>query len=295
MIVRRWLAYGCILVGLLLIVGGTAQAGWNAWVTYRVKADVRARLSQEAGMLSPAVRSPASVPQVKASTPLTSPGSSPASRPTVVPAPTRNPTPTTALRSSPPKAIAPTASPPPLPTPTPTPLPPAPPVWLRIPALGIDTPVVPVYPTRVQRGDWWFQTWETADYAAGYHVGSAYPGQPGNVVISGHNNIAGAVFRPLSVLGDEDVPFPEGAAVYLTDANGRTFLYRFAALYKVREVGATPAERAQNARFIASTQEPVLTLVTCWPVTGNTHRVIVRAILVGEVTERVMQSTNAWR
>ncbi len=303
----RWITRLSLGAGIVLILAAALYVGWQTWTAYQVKADVLARLNQ--------ARQEAQVDSTVAETPsrdvrrkevrVGSEGIDVLSRdgrfrraPRVAPElsmahevlevlartpadiPNRDTPPTReqpALASSPPQVPA-------VPRPTPTPEPGAPPVWISIPALGIDVPVVPVEPTIVQVGNFRFRTWETADYAAGYHVGTAYPGQAGNVVIAGHNNIKGAVFRPISVLGNPDVPFPEGIAVYVTDARGRVFLYRFAEMYKVREAGASLEERIRNASFIAPTEEPVLTLITCWPVTGNTHRVIVRATLVGEVT-----------
>jgi len=35
--------------------------------------------------------------------------------------------------------------------------------------------------------------------------------------------------------------------------------------------------RQENARWIAPTDDERLTLVTCWPYTNNTHRVVVVA------------------
>jgi len=46
--------------------------------------------------------------------------------------------------------------------------------------------------------------WQVADFAAGFHRGSAYPGHPGNTVIAGHNNIRGRAFRHLLDLGPGD-------------------------------------------------------------------------------------------
>ncbi|GEM_PF-3473266 len=286
----RWMARLSLAGGLVLILATALYVAWQTWSAYQVKAEVKARLNE--AMQVSEVEAP----------PVVAPAPRMASEPVVLQDPVENSRFLEALARAPvdiphyhvrverrtpePTPTARLAQPTPRPTPqpTPTPEPGAPPVWLSIPALGIDVPVVPVEPKVYREGNWWFRTWETADYAAGYHVGTAYPGEAGNVVISGHNNIKGAVFRPISILGDPDVPFPKGIAVYVTDAKGRVFLYRFAEMYKVREAGASLEERIRNASLIGPTTEPVLTLVTCWPVTGNTHRVIVRATLVGEVT-----------
>jgi sortase (surface protein transpeptidase) len=48
----------------------------------------------------------------------------------------------------------------------------------------------------------------------------------------------------------------------------------------VREDGATEAQRRENARWMAPTEEPALTLISCYPYRVDTHRVIVRARLI---------------
>lgn len=268
--VLQALAGVLVVVGFLLVAGGAGVMAKSAWEERREKARLRQRLAAVESVSVALLTStpfPTPTPTATAAPP-TWPGGGGAVRP--ADRDEQAPRPVEAR-----KALTPA----PTPTPTPTPEPPAPPVRIRIPALGVDTRVVPV-PKMPVNGSGLF-TWATADYAAGYHEGSAYPGQRGNLIISGHNNIKGAVFRPLSLLGDPDVPFPYGIPVYITDARGRVFVYRFAAIYKLREAGASLAERLQNARFLAPTDVPVLTLITCWPVNGNAYRIVVRAWFAG--------------
>ena len=63
------------------------------------------------------------------------------------------------------------------------------------PSIGLDASVVSVGWTEVMRGDVPTNIWSVADYAAGWHKNSALPGQDGNIVLSGHHNIKGEVFR----------------------------------------------------------------------------------------------------
>ena len=271
-----------IVVGLLLILGSGVAWGYRAWDTSRAVASVRENIAVQADNPNAFLRPTFTPTPRPTSTEQTSPSPSRLEAITPTRAPEGSPnTRPTGHSSSPPLTPSPTSSPTPVPTPTPNP--PAPPVRLIIPALGIDTPVVTVSIKLVDKDGALVATWQTADYAAGYHEGTALPGQPGNVVISGHNNIKGQVFRPISALGEEDVSFPKGALAYLFDAQGRVFAYAFESMYKVREAGAPLSERIKNARFMAPTTEPVLTLITCWPLNGNTHRIIVRARYVGEV------------
>lgn len=144
-----------------------------------------------------------------------------------------------------------------------------PPVRIGIPSIGLDAPVVPVgWEARIVNGDFQGNEWETADFAAGYHETSALPGSVGNTVISGHNNIRGAVFKDLFEvnLGDR---------ISLQDADGRTFHYEVVESFVVREEGATEAERRDNTQWIRQTPDERLTLVSCFPPWSNTHRIIV--------------------
>ena len=111
--------------------------------------------------------------------------------------------------------------------------------------------------------------WETADNAAGFHKTSAFPGNPGNTVLSGHHNIQGEVFRYLVDLdlGDEIILY----------ADGRAYHYAVEDNFILQEAGASAEQRHRNAQWIAPTEDERLTLVTCWPYWTNTHRVIVIA------------------
>ncbi|MCD6289019.1 MAG: sortase [Anaerolineae bacterium] len=164
---------------------------------------------------------------------------------------------------------------PPIETPTPTPQPvsrpPAHSAPTRIvaPSIGLDAPVVTVGWSSHQDNGHWFSEWETASYAAGFHKSSALPGHKGNTVISGHHNIKGKVFEHL-------VDLKPGDLVILY-ADGRAYRYRVKDKFIVKEKGVSPEQRRQNALWIAPTRDERLTLVACWPPTGNTYRVIVIA------------------
>jgi sortase A len=142
---------------------------------------------------------------------------------------------------------------------------------LVISSVGIDTPVVPVAWILVKEGGQEYNIWQVADYAAGWHSTSAPPGQPGNTVLTGHHNIKGEVFRYLADI-------QEGAEVDLYEGN---VVYRYTVEQKmiVKEKGEPLEVRQRNARWIGPTDDTRVTLVTCWPYTNNTHRVIVVAKL----------------
>ena len=146
---------------------------------------------------------------------------------------------------------------------------------IRIPAVGLDAPVQPMGWRVV--GD--HTEWEVPADAAGRHIDSAFPGEAGNVVISGHHNIDGSVFAAISPIGEPGVPLGPGDAILLTDDAGREIVYRITDWQRLSESGASVAARKQNAGYLQPTDFPQLTLITCWPANSNTHRVIITATL----------------
>ncbi|GIK41343.1 MAG: hypothetical protein BroJett011_51760 [Chloroflexota bacterium] len=187
-----------------------------------------------------------------------------------------------------PSTATPAAQPPdqyPLPTPTatpePAPPPPAPapnpvpaggngvPTRLVVESVGIDTKVIPVGWQVVEQNGQQYSIWQVADYAAGWHETTALLGQPGNTVMAGHHNVNGEVFRDLV-----NVEVGDKVTVYAGD---QRFEYVVDLKTIVKEKGEPIEVRQRNAQWIASTTDERLTLVTCWPYTNNTHRVIVVA------------------
>ncbi|MEA3337828.1 MAG: sortase [Chloroflexota bacterium] len=148
-----------------------------------------------------------------------------------------------------------------------------------IPAIDLDTAIVDVGWTVVERGDERFTEWETAEDAAARHINSARPGQQGNVVLSGHHNTRGEVFRRIS-----DLEIEPGDYIYLYDDEGQrhTYLVDEVTDPPLLEVGADSDQRLENARYILPTNDARVTLVTCWPYWTNTHRVVVVGKLVAQ-------------
>jgi sortase A len=191
---------------------------------------------------------------------------SPEHTPTAKPAPTSTPQPT----------VAPTiiASPQPAPmamaTSTPRPVAYSPPSRIRIPRLNVDADVVEVgYNTTMGDGGQLVTTWDVADFAAGFHRGSAYPGHPGNTVIAAHNNIRGRIFRHL-------IDLLPGDDIYLY-VDEQEFHYVALQVLLIREKNMPEQVIAQNAKWIQPTADERLTLVSCWPFIKPDHRVVVIA------------------
>lgn len=152
------------------------------------------------------------------------------------------------------------------------------PYRLELPAIKLDTPVVELgWSARKDRAGQIFSEWDVANNAAGWHKNSGLPGSGGNVVLSGHNNILGAVFRELDQLKRGD-----RAYLFVGDS---TYEYAIDQVLIVPEKRATAEQRKQNASYIQPTDDNRLTLVSCWPRDDNTHRIIVIAHPV-QVAER---------
>lgn len=185
-----------------------------------------------------------------------------------LPTHTATPLPSATILPSPTPSPALTAIP--LETP-PTPWIPAqsPPNQLTIPIISLNTPIsFTTWITDVQNGQE-ISTWQVPDFVAGWHINSALPGHKSNVVLSGHHNIKGEVFRHLVDLktGDE----------VILHADGRDYYYAVTDRFILPEKDASSDQKLQNAKWIMPTTDERLTLVTCYPYTNNTHRVIVVA------------------
>ncbi|MCB0160828.1 MAG: sortase [Caldilineaceae bacterium] len=141
---------------------------------------------------------------------------------------------------------------------------------LIIPAIDLDTPVVELgWSATADPSGRVFSQWDVAEYAAGWHKNSAPLSVGGNVVMSGHNNILGSVFRELDQLREGDV-----ATVTSGDIE---YDYKINAVMIVPDKTATPEQRKENAKWIGGFDDDRLTLVSCWPRDDNTHRIIVVA------------------
>jgi sortase A len=181
-----------------------------------------------------------------------------------VPTPTPQPTASPAIVASP--QSTPTAEA----MSTPRPVAYSSPSRIRIPRINVDADVVEVgYNTTVDDGGQLVTTWGVADFAAGFHRGSAYPGHPGNTVIAAHNNIRGRIFRHLLDLlpGDD---------IYLY-ADQQEFHYIVSQVLLIKEKNMPEQIIAQNAKWIQPTSDERLTLVSCWPFIKPDHRVVVVA------------------
>ena len=127
------------------------------------------------------------------------------------------------------------------------------PTRLIIPALGLDVPIKEVFIVD--------DTWEIAEYAAGYLNGSGLPGVPGNLALSGHAGLYGAVFANLGSLNPGD-------DIYV-DAAGVRYHYR---------LRTASAVWPNQVEVLDSTETPTMTLITC--TNWDTQRLVAQADFV---------------
>ena len=140
---------------------------------------------------------------------------------------------------------------------------------LLVPSIGLNTSVIEVGWHQITQDGVPKNVWQVADYAAGWHNNSKKPGQGGNVVLSGHHNINGQVFRYLVNLNKGDL-----ITVY---QDNKPSYYAVTDKLTLKDKGEPPEVRRENARWIGPVDEERLTLVTCWPYNSNTHRLVVIA------------------
>lgn len=125
------------------------------------------------------------------------------------------------------------------------------PIAIQINAIDVNAPVVP--------GD----DWEALKRGVGQHIGSANPGQQGNLVLTGHNDIYGEVFRYL-----EDLEVGDEVTVFTADQS-YTYVVRWVEIVEPTDV-----------YVMDPTGNASLTLITCYPYRIDTQRVVVRAELI---------------
>ena len=144
-----------------------------------------------------------------------------------------------------------------------------PPTHITIAAAGIDTDVVQVSAEPISVEDRTVLKWQVADYTAGHHDTSANPGEGGNIVIAGHDDYHGAVFRGL-----HDIQI--GDLVTLTTSAGQ-FSYVVVEVHLRQEKGMPLDDRLAIGVWMQPMPEERLTLITCWPYGVDDHRMIVVA------------------
>ena len=126
-------------------------------------------------------------------------------------------------------------------------------------AQRIQIPALWDSPAPVVQGD----GWEQLKKGVGQHIGTANPGEVGNVVLPAHNDIFGELFRYLDKLkpGDEIILF----------TGTREFVYK---------VTGTRIVKPTEVSVMDPTPRATITLISCYPFLIDTERIVVSGELV---------------
>ena len=123
-------------------------------------------------------------------------------------------------------------------------------ISIQIPAIKVDSPIF--------QGD----NWEQLRKGVGQHLGTPDPGQPGNLVLAGHNDIYGEVFRNLDKL----------------KAGDTVKIFTITQQYVYVITGTQIVEPTQ-VEVMAPTSNSTLTLISCYPYMVDNKRIVVKATL----------------
>jgi sortase A len=141
---------------------------------------------------------------------------------------------------------------------------------IEIPAINLVAPInIADFNFTKVEGETFGQWMPPSEFAAAWHPDSALIGQKGNTVINGHHNEFGEVFGKL-------IDLKSGDFIYIF-AKGKKYTYVIANIMILLEKGQPVEVRQANAKWIGKTDDERLTLITCWPKTNNTHRLIIVA------------------
>ena len=126
-------------------------------------------------------------------------------------------------------------------------------IRIQIPAINVDAPVV--------QGD----NWEQLKKGVAQHIGTPNPGEKGNTVLSGHNDIYGEVFRYLDRLS------PGDSVILFTSQRQYTYV-----------ITGTQMVEPTAVEVMAPTPDARVTLISCHPYLVDIHRIVVSAVLQGQ-------------
>lgn len=123
-------------------------------------------------------------------------------------------------------------------------------IRIQIPAIRVDAPVV--------QGD----NWEQLKKGVGQQIGTPDPGSKGNIVLAGHNDVYGEVFRYLDRLN------PGDTVILFTSR--RQYIY---------VITGTQMVEPTAVDVMAQTSDVRVTLISCHPYLIDDHRIVVSAVL----------------
>lgn len=160
------------------------------------------------------------------------------------------------------------------------------------PAIGLDKKVIEVGWTIQQQAEGQeVAVWDVDKYRVGHHQGTSNPGGGGNIVLAGHSGGRAYPFNDIFYLKPGDK-----IELY---SNDQLYEYTVSDHILVDEVGQPLEKRLENARYIEPTDEELVTMVACWPLTGPNkfnQRIIIRARPVGATLspDQTNQEHSGW-
>ncbi len=125
------------------------------------------------------------------------------------------------------------------------------PISILIPKINVKATVV--------EGD----NWGALQLGVGHHIGSANPGQRGNMVLSGHDDVYGEIFKDLDKLKPGDLVTVE------TMSKPYTYVVQDQKIVSPTDVWVLDSRGDQRQ----------LTMITCYPYRVDTKRIVVFATL----------------
>jgi len=123
-------------------------------------------------------------------------------------------------------------------------------IRIQIPAIDVDAPVV--------QGD----NWDQLKKGVGQQIGTPDPGKNGNIVLSGHNDVYGEVFRYLDRLN------PGDSITLFSSRRQYTYI-----------ITGTQIVAPTAVEVMAQTPDARVTLISCHPYLIDDHRIVVSAVL----------------
>lgn len=142
--------------------------------------------------------------------------------------------------------------------------------WLSIPVIGLEAPIIALVPREHEiEGQPVFRLPVPNSYAVSWDQTSAEPGFAGNTVLTGHSNLYGGVFSQLDQLG-------YGNEIAVWSEYG-VYSYFVSAVEYLEENNQSLDIRYKNAQWLNDSIDDRITLITCWPNSDSSHRLIVVA------------------
>ena len=121
---------------------------------------------------------------------------------------------------------------------------------IQVPAIGVNAPIV--------MGD----GWEQLKKGVGQHLGTANPGEAGNLVLSAHNDIFSEIFRDLDQLKEGD------EIIIITQDRSFTYV-----------ITGTQVVEPDRVDLLAPTSNSTITLISCYPYRVDDQRIVVQGVL----------------